>query len=85
MSSYWTLLRNADKKQLWTLYNRLPTSNSNSVQEQRELKRQFLKLKTELNATSSQDEFAKWAKLRRQHDKVLEQLEKSSARSQNIL
>jgi hypothetical protein len=31
-----------------------------------------------MNATSSQDEFAKWAKLRRQHDKVLEQLEKSS-------
>ena len=26
-------------------------------------------LKRELNGTSSQDQFAKWAKLRRQHDK----------------
>lgn len=37
-----------------------------------------MKLRQELNATSSQDEFAKWAKLRRQHDKLLEQVEKSS-------
>lgn len=36
-------------------------------------------MRLELNATSSQDEFAKWAKLRRQHDKLLEQLEKKSA------
>ena len=37
-----------------------------------------MKIKLEMNATSSQDEFAKWAKLRRQHDKVVEQLEKLS-------
>jgi len=66
---------------LWNIYNCLPTPTSKSAQEQRELKRQFLKLRTELNATSSQDEFAKWAKLRRQHDKVLEQLEKSKSSS----
>ena len=29
----------------------------------------MIKVKRELNATSSQDQFAKWAKLRRQHDK----------------
>ena len=29
-----------------------------------------------MNSTSSQDEFAKWAKLRRQHDKVQAELEK---------
>ncbi|KAG0652024.1 Guided entry of tail-anchored s 1 [Hyphodiscus hymeniophilus] len=46
---------------LWSLYNSLPTPTSHSVQEQRELKAQFLKLKTEMNATSSQDEFAKEA------------------------
>ena len=40
-----------------------------------------MKLRKELNSTSSQDEFAKWAKLRRQHDKVLEQLEKSGTSS----
>jgi hypothetical protein len=37
-----------------------------------------LTVRHELNATSSQDEFAKWAKLRRQHDKLLEELEKNS-------
>lgn len=36
-------------------------------------------MRRDLNATSSQDEFAKWAKLRRQHDKMLEELEKMSA------
>lgn len=35
-------------------------------------------VRTEMNGTSSQDEFARWAKLRRQHDKLLEQVEKSS-------
>lgn len=30
-----------------------------------------------MNSTSSQDEFAKWAKLRRQHDKLTTELEKS--------
>lgn len=38
-------------------------------------------MRRDLNATSSQDEFAKWAKLRRQHDKMLEELEKMSASS----
>ncbi len=41
-----------------------------------------MRLRKELNATSSQDEFAKWAKLRRQHDKVLEKIEKSSKDTQ---
>lgn len=37
-----------------------------------------MRLKRELNATSAQDEFSKWAKLRRQHDKVLAEHEKAS-------
>jgi len=64
---------------LWNLYNRLPISNFLSTAEQRELKSQYMKVRKELNATSSQDEFAKWAKLRRQHDKLLEQLEKNKS------
>lgn len=64
---------------LWNLYNRFPTPTSKTVAEQRELKNQFVKIRQELNATSSQDEFAKWAKLRRQHDKLLEQVEKSKS------
>jgi len=33
----------------------------------------------DLNATSSQDEFAKWARLQRKHDKLMDELEKKSA------
>ena len=38
-----------------------------------------MKLKREMNNTSSQDEFAKWAKLRRRHDKAMEEYEAMSA------
>ncbi|PMD43988.1 hypothetical protein L207DRAFT_508750 [Hyaloscypha variabilis F] len=64
---------------LWNLYSNLPISKSESSAEQRELKSQYMKVRKEMNAISSQDEFAKWAKLRRQHDKLLEQLEKNKA------
>ena len=42
-----------------------------------------MRLKREMNATSSQDEFAKWAKLRRSHDKVMAQYEEKSKQSRN--
>lgn len=48
------------------------------MREQRELQTSYLQVRRDLNATSSQDEFARWAKLRRQHDKMLEELEKLS-------
>jgi hypothetical protein len=60
---------------LWTLLNVLPISTSKTASEQRKVQSEYLKVRRDLNATSSQDEFAKWAKLRRQHDKLLEQLE----------
>ncbi|KAL8711613.1 MAG: hypothetical protein Q9220_004023 [cf. Caloplaca sp. 1 TL-2023] len=56
---------------LWTLYNELPTSTSTSFQKSSELRLEVLKLRKEMNATSSQDEFAKWAKLRRKYDKAV--------------
>lgn len=37
-----------------------------------------MRLKREMNATSSQDEFAKWAKIRRSHDKVLARYDEKS-------
>ena len=43
----------------------------------------MIRLKREMNATSSQDEFAKWAKLRRSHDKVLAQYEEKSEQSRD--
>lgn len=36
-----------------------------------------MRLKREMNAVSAQDDFARWAKLRRQHDKALAEYEKS--------
>ncbi|QPG93700.1 hypothetical protein C2857_001782 [Epichloe festucae Fl1] len=60
---------------IWTLINYLPISTSKAAAEQRTLQAEYLKIRRELSATSSQDEFAKWAKLRRQHDKKLEQLD----------
>ena len=59
------------QKQLWTLYNKLPTPTSSEVQRTRTLKLDVLRLKRDLAATSAQDDFAKWAKLRRQHDKAM--------------
>lgn len=55
------------------LYNKFPTPTSSSVQQQRELRREIVRLKQELKATSAQDQFAKWAKLQRQHDKVVQE------------
>ncbi|KAG0224072.1 GET complex subunit get1 [Actinomortierella wolfii] len=46
------------------------------VAKQRLLKKEVLTLKNELGRTSSQDEFAKWAKLRRKMDSRVADLEK---------
>lgn len=67
--------------QVWAAVNRLPTQISEDYAEQRRIQTRFLEVRRDLNATSSQDEFAKWAKLRRQHDKLLELLEKKSTYS----
>jgi hypothetical protein len=61
------------------LYLRLPTSVSRDARKQYQLKREVVQLKREMGATSSQDEFAKWAKLRRKHDKISEEYESMSA------
>ncbi|KAF4464564.1 GET1 [Fusarium albosuccineum] len=66
---------------LWTLINFLPVPTAKAASEQRKVQAEYLKVRRDLNATSSQDEFAKWAKLRRQHDKLLEKLE-STKKSQ---
>ncbi|KAJ5144078.1 CHD5-like protein [Penicillium bovifimosum] len=60
---------------VWLLYLRLPTPTARTARKQQKLKRQVLEQKREMNSTSSQDEFAKWAKARRRHDKTLEEYE----------
>ncbi|KAL9579220.1 MAG: hypothetical protein Q9212_005231 [Teloschistes hypoglaucus] len=66
-----TVGASAIEELLWMLYTTyLPTPISDSVQESNSLRAEVVRLKREMQATSSQDEFAKWAKLRRQHDKA---------------
>ncbi|KAF9432779.1 GET complex subunit get1 [Entomortierella beljakovae] len=50
--------------------------NKETLAKQRHLKKEVLTLKNELSRTSSQDEFAKWAKLRRKMDSKIADLEK---------
>ncbi|KAL8336323.1 hypothetical protein RB601_000237 [Gaeumannomyces tritici] len=64
---------------IWAIINALPTKLSTEFAEQRKLQADYLEVRKDLAATSSQDEFAKWAKLRRQHDKLYEQLEKKKS------
>ncbi|MCJ1323715.1 GET complex subunit get1 [Thelotrema lepadinum] len=70
---------------LWSLYTSLPTtSTSSDFTQLRKLRKEVLRLKTELNATSAQDEFAKWAKLQRQHDKAVGEHDKKSQSLQSF-
>ena len=63
-------------RQLWTIYLKLPTDASRKAKEQKRLQLEILRVRKDMAGTSSQDEFAKWAKLRRQHDKKVADLEK---------
>ncbi|KIK98468.1 hypothetical protein PAXRUDRAFT_134120 [Paxillus rubicundulus Ve08.2h10] len=58
----------------WGIYCRVFMSASYT--RQRQLKAELLTTKKELMQTSAQDQFAKWAKLRRSVDKGLAELEK---------
>ncbi|KAF9116244.1 GET complex subunit get1 [Mortierella sp. AM989] len=54
----------------------LKVVDKDTVTKQRRLKKEVLTLKNDLSRTSSQDEFAKWAKLRRKMDSKIAELEK---------
>ena len=62
--------------QFYALYLRI--FYGSTVARQRKLKSDILLNKKELLQTSAQDQFAKWAKLRRSVDKGLADLEKLS-------
>ncbi|KAG0253769.1 GET complex subunit get1, partial [Linnemannia exigua] len=57
----------------------LKVVHKDRVTKQRALKKEVLTLKNELARTSSQDEFAKWAKLRRKMDSKIADLEKMTS------
>ncbi|KAL1305520.1 hypothetical protein AAFC00_007132 [Neodothiora populina] len=63
---------------LWMLYSKLPTPTAKDAQRAAVLKKEVLRIKREMNATSAQDEFSKWARLRRNHDKATAEYEKSA-------
>ncbi|KXN80786.1 Protein GET1 [Leucoagaricus sp. SymC.cos] len=58
----------------------LRTTNRSLVRKQSQLKSDIMKTKQELSQTSAQDQFAKWAKLRRSVDKNLSELEKLNSK-----
>ncbi|KAF8418602.1 CHD5-like protein-domain-containing protein [Tirmania nivea] len=61
---------------LWYTYTSLiPSKVSSQIAEQQNLRLEVLRLKKDLRATSAQDEFAKWAKLRRNHDAKVARLD----------
>ncbi|KAK5240546.1 GET complex subunit get1 [Cryomyces antarcticus] len=62
---------------LWALYNKLPTPSSTAARNAALQKREVLRLKKEMNGISAQDDFARWAKIRRQHDKAVAEHDKS--------
>ncbi|KAK4135616.1 hypothetical protein BT67DRAFT_461334 [Trichocladium antarcticum] len=64
---------------LWRIFLSLPTPLAKGFADQRRKQKEYLAVRLELTGTSSQDEFAKWAKLRRQHDKLLDELEKKKS------
>ncbi|KXL43630.1 hypothetical protein M433DRAFT_155603 [Acidomyces richmondensis BFW] len=69
---------------LWWLYTQLPTPHSADAAALTKLRRDVVRLQRELNATSAQDDFATWARLRRQHDKAKDQYEKKSRNLQSF-
>lgn len=70
--SHWLLTAH----QAYTPYSRFfgPASSA----QHRQLRQDILKLRAELAATSSQDEFSKWARIRRKLDKAVGQLDAAS-------
>ncbi|KAG8622758.1 hypothetical protein KVT40_009269 [Elsinoe batatas] len=63
---------------LWALYNKLPTPTAKDANDATRLRREVVRLKRELAGISAQDEFTRWAKLRRQHDKAEADQEKAA-------
>jgi hypothetical protein len=64
--------------QLWTLFSLIPSASSPAETKRVALQKDLFKLKKELASISAQDEFARWAKVRRQHDKAQAELDKHS-------
>ncbi|OQN99110.1 hypothetical protein B0A48_14971 [Cryoendolithus antarcticus] len=69
---------------LWRIYTKLPTLQSRQAASNLSLRSEVVKLNREMTNTSAQDDFAKWAKLRRQHDKKKDEYDKNAANIQSF-
>lgn len=65
-----------DNSQIWAAFSKLPTPTARNAAEVSLLRAEVVRLKKELASVSAQDEFSKWAKLRRQHDKAMAEHDK---------
>jgi tail-anchored protein insertion receptor len=66
--------------QLWALYNKLPFAKSSSAEKEgAQMRKELLRANNELRSTSAQDDFAKWARLRRKVDKMQDEYKIFSA------
>lgn len=65
---------------MWKAYRiYVSVSNNKDLKKNKEILEQLLTVKKELNATSSQDQFAKWARLNRKYEQLSQEWEKQSA------
>ncbi|KAF2742503.1 protein get1 [Sporormia fimetaria CBS 119925] len=71
-----TVGANTINELLWLLYTKLPSPTSTQARKASTAKREVVRLKRELSKVSAQDDFARWAKLQRQHDKAMAEYQK---------
>ncbi|KAG5520164.1 hypothetical protein PMAC_001241 [Pneumocystis sp. 'macacae'] len=65
---------------IYTIFsNFIPLTLSSVIKKHRSLQRSAFQTKKDLSNTSSVDEFAKWARLKRKYDKEVSEIEKISA------
>lgn len=58
------------------MFTKLPNKQAAQSKETVELRNEVIRLQREMIGVSAQDNFAKWARLRRDHDKAKEKYEK---------
>jgi hypothetical protein len=61
----------------WQLFLLLPTEHSTAATKTSSLRKEVVRLQREMLAVSAQDNFAKWARLRREHDRAKDLYEKN--------
>jgi len=61
----------------WRIFTLLPTEHSTKAAKTTQLRNEVVRLQREMASVSAQDNFAKWARLRREHDKAKDVYDKN--------